>query len=252
VGTDVSVPEDIDVWVSECMNWVDSRRLRDDVSREVSWGDGGGRAMRDWTSIAGAGAFDHGRLAVERRKTTEAALEQAHDRLRGVTADSLGSVANAGCVGRWAERVEDLRLIEAALQRFRELGMEAPCCISLLSCRCQHQEGVRSCLRGDPHGGRGSQGLRSSTVARGRGYSFLAACLITFWQRSQHPADERGNEIWGCEPAWAATTETLVKLIVTVRIIIFEISRIMHPIRGGVLGPMPVEPCLLLCGAYAA
>jgi hypothetical protein len=43
-----------------------------------------------------------------------------------------------------------------------------------------------------------------------------------------------------------------VKPIVTVLIIIFEISRITHPIRGGILGTMPIEQCLLLCGAYAA
>jgi hypothetical protein len=74
--------------------------------------------MRDWTAIVGPGAFDQGRFAVERRKTAEAALEQAHAKLRDVTADSLGSVDNAGCVGLWAERGEKwatLRLIEAAL-----------------------------------------------------------------------------------------------------------------------------------------
>jgi hypothetical protein len=66
----------------------------------VSWSDDGRRAVRDWTAIAGPGALDQGRFVVERRKTDAAALEQAHDRLRGVTADSLVSVANAGCVGR--------------------------------------------------------------------------------------------------------------------------------------------------------
>jgi hypothetical protein len=117
----------------------------------------------------GPGASDQGRFAVERRKTAEAALERAHDKLRDVTADSLGSVDNAGCGGRWAEPVDGLatlRLMEAALQHFRELGGEAPCFISLLICRCQHQGCVRSCLRGDPHGGRGSQGRWGSTVGQ--------------------------------------------------------------------------------------
>jgi hypothetical protein len=89
-------------------------------------------------------------------------------------------------------------------------------------------------------------------VARGRGYSFLAACLITFRQQYQLPADKRANENRASRPAWAATTETLVKQIVIVLIIILEISRITHPIRGGVLGTMPIEQCLHLCGAYAA
>jgi hypothetical protein len=89
--------------------------------------------MRDWTAIAGPSAFDQGGFAVERRKTAEAALEQAHDELRDVSADSLGSVDNAGSGGRCAERVEELatlHLIEAVLQRFRELGREAPCYIT--------------------------------------------------------------------------------------------------------------------------
>jgi hypothetical protein len=85
-------------------------------------------------------------------------------------------------------------------------------------------------------------------MARGRGYPFLGARLLTFWQQYQLPADERANENRGGRPAWAATTETLVRLIVTVLIIIFEISRITHPIRGGVLGTMPIEQCLLLWG----
>jgi hypothetical protein len=89
-------------------------------------------------------------------------------------------------------------------------------------------------------------------VAKGRGYSFLGACLLTFWQQYRLPADERANENRGSRPPWAATTENLGKLIVTIVIIIFEISRITHPIRGGVLGTMPTEQSLLLCGAYAA
>jgi hypothetical protein len=88
-------------------------------------------------------------------------------------------------------------------------------------------------------------------VARGRGCSFLAACLLTFWQQYQLSA-ERANENRGSRPAWAATTETLGKLIVTVLIIIFEVSRNTHPIRGGAVGMVPKEQCLLLCGAYAA
>jgi hypothetical protein len=64
--------------------------------------------------------------------------------------------------------------------------------------------------------------------------------------------DEPANENRGSKCAWAATTETLVNVIVTVLIIIFEISRITPPIRGGVLGTMPIEQCLLLCEAYAA
>jgi hypothetical protein len=122
--------------------------------------------MRDWTAIAGRGALDQRRFAVERGKTAEAALEPAHDKLRDATAYPLGSVDKAGCGGRWAERVHELarlRLAGAALQCFRErlpwlgarvereisgprawpeLGGEALYFISLLICRCQHQEGV--------------------------------------------------------------------------------------------------------------
>jgi hypothetical protein len=60
---------------------------------------GGGEQCVIWTAIAGPSVFDQGGFAVERRKTAEAALEQAHDELRDVTADSLGSVDNAGFVG---------------------------------------------------------------------------------------------------------------------------------------------------------
>jgi hypothetical protein len=68
----------------------------------------------------------------------------------------------------------------------------------------------------------------------------LTIALATFWQPAQLPADQRANENRASGPAWAATTETLEKLIVTL-LMIFELSRIAQPSRGSVLGTMRVE-----------
>jgi hypothetical protein len=59
-------------------------------------------------------------------------------------------------------------------------------------------------------------------LARGRGCFFHAACLVTFWQQYRLLVHQRANESRGSRPAWVATTETLVKLIVTVLIIGFR------------------------------
>jgi hypothetical protein len=69
----------------------------------------------------------------------------------------------------------------------------------------------------------------------------LAGARITFWQRSQIPARQPANETRGHGPAWVTTTESLEKLIVTLLIVISELSRLEHPIRGSVLGTMPIE-----------
>jgi hypothetical protein len=68
----------------------------------------------------------------------------------------------------------------------------------------------------------------------------LAPALITFLQRSEIPP-RAGQRNPARGDAWAATTETLQKYIVTMFVFMVELSRITHPIRGSVLGTMPAE-----------
>jgi hypothetical protein len=74
----------------------------------------------------------------------------------------------------------------------------------------------------------------------------LATALITFSIRAHSPAKQRVTETGRGGVAWAATTETLQKCIVTLFIIIVELSQIAPPIRGSVLGAMPGEHLFVL------
>jgi hypothetical protein len=84
---------------------------------------------------------------------------------------------------------------------------------------------------------------------RGEGMGLLLPRRISpHFLAAVSAAGRRAGEQESRQPTCvAATTETLMKLIVTGLIIIYEISRITRPFRGGVLGMMPVEQCLLMC-----
>jgi hypothetical protein len=69
----------------------------------------------------------------------------------------------------------------------------------------------------------------------------LATALITFWIRAHAPANQRVAETRRGGVAGAATTETLQTYIVTLFLIIGELSQIAQPNRGSGLGTMPAE-----------
>jgi hypothetical protein len=69
----------------------------------------------------------------------------------------------------------------------------------------------------------------------------LAATLITFWIGAHAPLNQAITGTRRGGVGRAATTETLQPYIVTLYVIIAELSRIAHPIRGSVLGIVTSE-----------
>jgi hypothetical protein len=69
----------------------------------------------------------------------------------------------------------------------------------------------------------------------------LAVAVATTWHRSHVPDALRASETRRGGVAWAATTETLQKYIITLFALIVELSRLTRPVRGSVFRTMPAE-----------